>query len=89
MKIYIVGDCGPEHNNVKSVHRTKSGALKAWNNHRLHLLQDAKNSLKRCKNKDDREMFEEMVKNLSCKDPKKIDNGAQETPFIEEREVEE
>ncbi len=31
MKVYIVGDYGPEHNAIKSVHRTKTGALKAWN----------------------------------------------------------
>jgi hypothetical protein len=89
MKIYLVGDYGPEHYSVKSVHRTKAGALKAWNRHRLYLLQDAKSSLKRCKNKFDRDMYKEIIKNLSCKDPKKIDNGAQETPFIEEKEVEE
>ncbi|MCX6816053.1 MAG: hypothetical protein NT120_04345 [Candidatus Aenigmarchaeota archaeon] len=90
MKVYLVGDYGPEHYNVKSVHRTKTGALKAWNRHRLYLLQDAKNSLKNHKNdKYYKDMLKEMIRNLSCKDPKKIDNGTQETPFIEEKEIEE
>lgn len=47
MKIYIVGDHGPEHNS----------------------------------------MWKEMIRNLSCNDPEKIDNGAWETPYIQEHEV--
>ena len=70
MKIYLVGDYGPGHYHVKSVHRTKSGALKAWNSHRLYLLQNAKNSLKNDKYYKD--MLKEIIRNLSCKDPKKM-----------------
>ena len=87
MKMYIVGDWGPEHNMICSVHKTYKGALKAWNKRRLELLGEAKASLKR--NDDMKEMFYEIVRNLSCKDPKKIDNYAQETPYIKEYSVEE
>ncbi|MBI5061209.1 MAG: hypothetical protein HZB67_02750 [Candidatus Aenigmarchaeota archaeon] len=86
MKVYLVGDYGPEHNSVKSVHITKTGALKAWNKHRLNLLHEAKQSLKR--SKQGKDMWKEMIRNLSCKDPKKIDNGAWETPYIMEMDVE-
>ena len=35
------------------------------------------------------EMFLEIIKKLKCTNPKKIDNYPHETPYIEEREVEE
>ena len=60
MKIYLVGDYGPEHNSIKSAHRTKAGALKAWNSHRLSLLHNAKQSLKGSKTEKD--MWREMIK---------------------------
>lgn len=86
-KVYIVGDHGPEHNSVRSIHKTYKGALKAWNKIRLYLLREAKSSLER--DTTMREMYAKMVKNLSCKDPNTIDNGAQETPYINERTLEE
>jgi Fe-S cluster biosynthesis and repair protein YggX len=85
MKVYIVGEVGAEHNIIKSVHKTREGALKAWNKHRLYLLNDAKRSLKASKN--DKDMYKKMVRNLSCKDPEKIDNGPWETPYIRIHEV--
>ncbi len=86
MKIYLVGDNGPEHNSVHSAHKTYKGAFMAWNELRLRLLGYAKASLK-SSDKFSREMYAEMVKNLSCKDPKKIDNYPQETPYIREIEM--
>ncbi|MEK6894371.1 MAG: HEPN domain-containing protein [Nanoarchaeota archaeon] len=44
-KVFIVGDYGPEHYSIESVHKTKEGALKAWNKHRLEMLKEAKESL--------------------------------------------
>lgn len=84
MKVYIVGDHGPEHNSIKSVHRTYEEALRAWNELRIELLDDVRLFLK-----DDscKEMYEEIIKNLSCEDPDKIDNFPQETPYVEEIEV--
>jgi len=85
MKVYVVGDCGPEHNIIRSIHRTHEGALKEWNMARLELLREAKSFLKgesHCK-----EIWETMIKNLSCKDPEKIDNYPHETPYIQEYEV--
>ena len=116
--VYLVGDNGPEHNFVSSVHKSYVGAFKAWNKIRLELLEEAKHGLKFSKEdakrslkkgKWDHEnkpfsketinyfkkiadkgenMYLEMIENLSCKDPKKIDNYPQNTPYIEEKEVE-
>lgn len=86
MKVFAVGDHGPEHNTIRSIHKTKEGALKAWNELRLELLEMAKSFLK---NDYSREMWQEMVDNLSCEDPEKIDNYPHETPYVREYEVEE
>ena len=90
-KIFVVGDYGPEHHIIKSIHKTKEGSLKAWNKHRLEMLANAKASLERNKNdlKETREMYEEEVKNLSCEDPETMDNGALDTPFLEEHTLRE
>ena len=85
MKVYLVGDYGPEHYDVKSVHRTKAGALKAWNKHRLCLLHSAKDLLERDKESED--IWKEEIRTLSCTDPKKMDNDSGDTPFIHERRV--
>ncbi|MBS3056788.1 MAG: hypothetical protein J4473_05140 [Candidatus Aenigmarchaeota archaeon] len=37
--------------------------------------------------KYDKEMWHRMIKNLSCRDPKKTDNYPHETPYIQTREV--
>lgn len=88
MKVYIVGDCGPEHNSIISIHKNYNNALKAWNKLRLELLNSAKYFLKKSDN-DSEDLYKEMVKNLSCKDPKKIDNYPHETPYINEDKLEE
>ena len=85
MKVYVVGDYGPEHNSIRSVHQTHKGALKEWNRLRVELLEHAKDFLK--KSKFNKEMWQRMVDNLSCEDPKKIDNYPHETPYIEEYKV--
>ena len=87
MKVYIVGDHGPEHNHIKGIYKTYGGALKAWNELRESYLESAKHNLKR--DKDCPEMWQEMVDNLRCDDPKKIDNYPHETPYIKEWEVQE
>jgi len=92
IKVYVVGHSGPEHNSIQSIHKTYEGAFKAWNKLRIDLLKDAKNTLRRYKSDKDewhKEMYEKMVKNLSCKDPEKIDNGPHETPYIREWDLEE
>lgn len=85
MKVYVVGDHGPEHNSIRSIHKTRKGALKAWDGLRIELLEHAKSFLS--KRKED-ELFERIVRNLSCKDPEKIDNYTHETPYVQEYEVE-
>jgi hypothetical protein len=79
MKVYIVGDHGPEHNSIKSVHKTYEGALKSFTALRKELLKKAKSHLKEGPFE---EMYERIIKNLSCEDPKKIDNYPHETPYI-------
>jgi len=84
--VYIVGDYGPEHTFIKSVHGSRKGALKAWNEHRLLLKNSAKEWLKRCQ-KTGRdncmiEILEREIKNLSCKSPKEISNYPHDTPFL-------
>jgi len=89
MKVYIVGDCGPEHNSIISIHKTYGGAFKVWNMRRLELLKDAKSSLRRNRKygKSSCEMWERMTKSLSCTDPEKIDNYPHDTPYIQEKNV--
>ena len=115
-KVYIVGHHGPEHNEIRSIHATHAGALKAWDELRLELLEEGKQGLAHAK-EDAKEKVEtgrridgkplepdsieyykkiaeegdeirrDIVKNLSCEDPEKINNFPHETPYIEEREV--
>ena len=87
MKVYVVGHSGPEHNSIQSVHRTYKGAFKSWDKLRVELLQNAKYFLKRAAHS--KEMWQRIVKNLSCKDPKKINNSPHDTPYIREWKVEE
>jgi hypothetical protein len=86
MKVYLVGHDGPEHNSVESVHKSYSGAFKSWNKLRIELLDRAKYYLKEATY--GKEMWERIVRGLSCEDPKKIDNYPHETPYIIEYEVE-
>lgn len=88
-KVFIVGDSGPEHNSIRSVHLTRAGALAAWNELRLELLRNAKSFLESDKDTGDSDMWQAMIKNLSCEDPDKIDNYPGETPYIRECEVKE
>jgi len=88
MKVYIVGDRGPEHNHIESIHRTHEGALKAWNKLRLKLLKYAKEA-RDDKERSWKEMYVRMVKKLECEDPDKINNYPHDTPYIEKYNVEE
>lgn len=63
MRVYIVGDHGPEHSIIHSIHRTYAGALKSWNKARLRLLRSAKAYLEHDKSE---EMWQRIVKSLSC-----------------------
>jgi len=87
MKVYVVGYSSCDGHSLDSIHTTYKGAFKAWNKIRISLLDEAKDSLKRHNNED--EMYKRIIKRLSCKDPKKIDNGPHETPYIREYELKE
>ena len=84
--VYLVGDHGPEHNSIHSIHKTYKEARKAWNNLRLDLLEEMESFLKKDQTN---EMWQCIVKNLSCEDPENIDNYPQETPYIKKYIVEE
>lgn len=87
-KIYLVGEWDPESEFVESVHTTHQGALKAWEKIRRMRLRQARAHLKQC-DKWGKEMYREMVENLSCKNPEKINNDPWETPYIKEIKLEE
>ena len=82
--VYIVGIESPDSGGVSSAHKTLQGALKSWNKLRKELLNKAKYYLKNSNSKDSKDMFGEIVKNLSCEDYKLIDNYPHETPCIRE-----
>lgn len=91
MNVFAVGDDGPEHNWICSIHKTYEGALKAWNEHRLELLREAEESLDYAKSKEKIwiDMYASSVKKLSCEDPEKIDNYPHKTPYLRAYEVRE
>lgn len=85
MKVWLVGHEGPEHNFIMKICSSKKIALIEWNKLRLELLKRAKEGLKYCKKGGGFgiEMYLEMIKNLKCTNPEKINNYPQETPFIQ------
>ena len=92
MKVYLVGHSGPEHQWIEGVYKNKADALKAFEKIRLDLLEKAKSGLKWCKKeKTDggwgAKMYKEIIKRLSEKNPDKINNYPQETPYIHEMEL--
>jgi len=86
MKVYIVGEDGEDHNYIISVHKTYDGAFKAWDSARKDLLERARHSDSGGTSKH---LQNDMIKNLSCTDPDKIDNYPHATPYIQEYELEE
>lgn len=82
MKIFIVGKSNAEGCSIESVHRTYGGALVAWNAVRLSILSTFESI-------NDDHMWDENIKALQCKDPKKIDNYPHETPQIWKYDLEE
>ncbi len=90
MKIYIVVLSGPESNQIISLHKTYGGAEKSWNKVRLQELANCEERRKYYKKKlPEDTMYDEMISNLSCMDPKKIDNYPWETPHILKYNLEE
>ena len=85
LRVYLVGHRGPEHNEIIAVHRTLDGALKEWHAVRISLLKKATSFMK--SSGPGKEIWQDMIRNLSCKDPEKIDNYPHETPFIQEWKV--
>jgi len=86
MEVWVVGWYDCEGSYIRSIHKTYAGAFKAWDRIRNDLLSSAKEDIESCKKKKrDKvyiEMYLEMIKNLSCDKPDKIDNHPWETPFL-------
>jgi hypothetical protein len=86
MFLYLVGDCGPEHNSLHSIHLTYKGAVRSFNKLRYDLIDDAVRmfdySLIDCDDSYGVEMYSIIIQNLSEMDPIKIDNYPQDTPYI-------
>ena len=75
-EVYIVGTSAVDSNEIISVHKTYQGALDAWNNQRLKLLEWYKEGIGRD------EMYIKMAENMKCENPEEIDNGVHEAPYI-------
>ena len=43
--VYVVGNCGPEHDTLEGIYRNKVDAMKAFEEIRLSLLEEAKHML--------------------------------------------
>ena len=71
MKVYVVGDCGPEHNHIEGIYKTYGSALKAWSKLRKSYLESAKYHLKN--DKHDPEMWQRMEDLLFFYDIKTMD----------------
>jgi hypothetical protein len=78
MKIYLVGDCGCEHDNLTEIHLNYDKAFAAFQEHRKELLEeaksgfnwskeDAKRMLKENKNHDGEPWDDEMIEYLKDK----------------------
>jgi hypothetical protein len=70
MKVYIVGEWGPEINTILSIHRTKEGIMKAWEKRRLEMLGGAKSRIK--SSPENKKLYAGLVEVYSCKDPDKM-----------------
>jgi len=91
VKIYLVTVGDAEGSYTESAHRTYKGALKKWNRVRLRLIRSCKRLLKSHEKEYGwvEEMYQRMIKNLSCTDPKRVDNYPHETPRILSMKLEE
>jgi hypothetical protein len=89
MKVYIVMVSDVESSSVISVHRTKAGALEAWNKSRLLLIDEFERMVEyTCKKQGfGADMYERMINNLKEKDPEKLNNYPHEEPSIHEYDV--
>ena len=88
-EVWLVGHHGPEHNTVLHVCGKRETAEQRFEELRLELLNRAKESLKLSKGNEwgSEDMYERIIENLSEKDPEKIDNFPQNTPYIEKMVV--
>lgn len=91
MKVYVVGISDAESNHIVSIHETYEGGLKVWNKEREEYIKVYKRIkfyyVTRGLSHSYDDSYNELIENLSCEDPTKIDNYPLETPYITEFEV--
>ena len=89
MKVYLVGDSGPEHNSLNWIFLDKEKALKQFQEHRISLLEDAKKMLTWAIREDSWSiaMYKQIVERLSNEDPETVENYPHDTPFLREMEI--
>ena len=89
--VYVVAISDCEATEIVSIHQTMKGALTAWNETRLSLIERFRGMLEHCK-KDNRfdggEMYERMICALEETRPEKIDNWPHEAPSITKYDLE-
>jgi hypothetical protein len=85
MKVWLVGDCGCEHYNVRYICISKTTALKRWEEIRQELIKESRGCLEKYEGD---KMYERISKNLSEPNPELMNNYPHDQPFIEERETE-
>ena len=89
--IFVVGVSDAESNSIISIHSTYKGALKVWNEERIRLIKEYKRSkyisVVRGWSHDFDNGDNDEIKKLLCKDPEKIYNYPQETPYISTYEL--
>lgn len=86
--VYLVVISAADDFVVKSIHKTYSGSLKRWDEVRQELIKNMKEEKNQLSSKIFNMMYMPMIKNLSCDDPKKINNYPHDTPRILKMELE-
>ncbi len=91
MNVFVVGISDAEANIIVSIHKTYEGALKIWNKERKELIKLHKKmkfiSVSHGYSHEYDNGYNRNIENLSCEDPKTIDNYPLDTPYITEFEL--
>ena len=78
--VYVVSIDDCESSSIVSIHLTKEGALKTWNDARLQLIEQFREYVSARDSFS--EMYERMLKNLDETNPEIIDNYPHECPHM-------
>jgi len=90
--VYVVTISDCEATEIVSIHQTMEGALTAWNEARLSLIEGFRGMLDYCEKDnsfDGGEMYKRMICCLEETRPEKINNYPHEAPYITGYDLEE